>query len=96
MKRRSEKKYGVAVILSGIFGILGVQHFYLGRWGLGLTDVALSFLALYFFLNGEPVLALIFLGLDYLHTLVTTILLLTGSFRDGTGAYVTYPNQKLD
>ncbi|MEZ5978698.1 MAG: hypothetical protein R3F34_10810 [Planctomycetota bacterium] len=92
---RSTRKYHVAVILSGIFGILGIQHFYLGRWGLGLVDVSLSIGALVAFANGEVVLAVLLFLADLGHTLVITIMLLTGSFRDGEGRLVTYPGQKL-
>jgi hypothetical protein len=33
---------------------------------------------------------------DFGHSLTTTILLLTGNFRDGEGRLVCYPGQKLD
>ncbi len=96
MKRKSEKSYVVAVCLSGIFGLIGVQHFYLGRWVPGIADVLMTFAWFYyFFIAGLPLIGLIFLALDCIHTLVTTILLLIGEYRDGTGAYVCYPNQKL-
>ena len=96
MKRRSGKSYGTAVILSGVFGLVGVQHFYLGRRAEGISDVVLTIGWVYCFATDRPLLALLFLGLDFLHTLVTTILLLTGSFKDGSGAIVCYPNQKLN
>ena len=96
MKTKSNKSYTVAVCLSAIFGILGVQHFYLGRYLLGLADLSLSILALHFFLTGQWLYALFFLALDFLHSLVTTILLLTGSFEDGLGHVVCYPGQELN
>lgn len=93
----SEKSYGVAVTLSMVFGLLGVQHFYLGRILLGLTDVALSvgFVILVFFTDdpGLVILGIIFFVADCVHTLVTTILLFTGNFKDGAGAVVAYPGQ---
>lgn len=92
---RSDRKYHVAVILSGIFGVLGVQHFYLGRFGLGLVDLTLSIAAFWFFVNGEILLAGAFFAADFLHTLVVTIMLLTGSFKDGEGRLVCYPGQVL-
>jgi TM2 domain-containing membrane protein YozV len=40
-KNKPKKKYTTAVILSGVFGIVGIHHFYLGRWGMGLMDFGL-------------------------------------------------------
>jgi hypothetical protein len=96
MKVKSRKSYTIAVCLSGIFGIIGIQHFYLGKYFLGLADVALSAMACYLFVTDHIISALLFLTLDIIHTVVTTILLLTGSFRDGKGHFVCYPNQKLN
>lgn len=33
---KSEKSYGIAIILCGIFGVLGIHHFYLGKIGTGI------------------------------------------------------------
>jgi hypothetical protein len=96
MKKKSEKSYAVAVSLSAIFGVLGIQHFYLGRHLLGLVDLSLSILVVYFFVSGHLFYALLFFLLDFIHTLVITILLLTGSFEDGEGHIVCYPGQKLN
>ena len=96
MKTRSEKSYTIAVCLSAIFGVIGIQHFYLGRYLLGLTDVLLSVLAFYCFISGQFIYALLFFVLDFIHTLIVTILLLTGSFEDGEGHVVCYPGQELN
>ena len=95
MAEKSEKSYTVAVCLSAIFGVLGIQHFYLGRWYEGISDVLLTIGWIYYFAIGRPLLGLLFLVLDLLHTLITTILLLTGNFKDGKGRYVCYPGQKI-
>ncbi len=95
MTKISEKSYAVAVCLSAIFGVIGVQHFYLGRWLEGISDVLLTFGWIYYFAVGRPMLGLFFLGLDVAHTLITTILLLTGNFKDGKDRYVCYPGQKI-
>jgi hypothetical protein len=63
---------------------------------LGLTDLALSSLAVYCFVTGQWLYALFFLALDFIHSLVTTILLLIGSFEDGQGHIVCYPGQELN
>lgn len=91
----SEKSYATAVILSGIFGMLGVHHFYLRRWGEGILDVGLSLSWLYAFAVGSPV-AWVFFALDFLHTVVVTSLLLVGKFKDGDGKLVAYPGQFPD
>ena len=95
-KTKSKKSYTIAVCLSAVFGIIGVQHFYLGRYFLGLTDLSLSILAVYCFISGQFLYALLFLGLDFFHSLIITIRLLTGSFEDGEGFIVCYPGQELN
>lgn len=91
----SDKSYTVAVCLSAIFGVVGIQHFYLERWLEGLFDLGLFIATIYLFVTGEPLWALLVGGIDALHTLIVTIMLLTGSFRDGRGKLVCYPGQKL-
>ena len=34
----SEKSYVVAVCISAIFGVIGIHHFYLGRYIEGVID----------------------------------------------------------
>ncbi len=92
----SEKSYLVAVCLSAIFGVMGVHHFYLGRYLEGLFDFGLFVATLYFYFTGQLVWAFAFLAVDYLHTFIITIMLLTGSFRDGKGKTICYPGQRLN
>jgi TM2 domain-containing membrane protein YozV len=94
-KEASTKSYAVAVCLSGIFGVVGIHHFYLGRHLEGLADVAMTIGWVYGFATENIALALLFLAADMLHTFIVTIMLLTGSFRDGRGRYITYPGQVL-
>jgi len=91
----SEKSYGVAVCLSAIFGVLGIQHFYLGRWFEAFIDLGLAISTIFLFLIGEPLWGLLVAAIDGIHTFIVTIMLLTGSFRDGQGRLVCYPGQKL-
>lgn len=99
MIKPSEKSYAVAVILAGIFGILGFQHFYLGRLGHGLFDLGLSiagFCLIFFSQSPVGVLAgTVFLGIDVLHSFYVFYKLMVGEYRDGEGCLVTYPGQKL-
>lgn len=91
----SPKSYATAVSLSAVFGFFGVQHFYLGRIGEGLVDVALSIGWLLCFWRGEMMLGAFLMALDLGHSFIVTIMLLTGSFKDGDGRVVCYPGQKL-
>jgi TM2 domain-containing membrane protein YozV len=94
-KIKSTKSYPVAVSISAVFGVLGIHHFYLGRHIEGVFDLTLSILAAYFYINGDIGIAVIAFALDSIHTFIITIMLLTGSFKDGKGHYVCYPGQVL-
>lgn len=96
MKTPSEKKYITAVCLSGIFGVLGIHHFYLGRYLEGVIDLSLALIAFYLYSNGSFGWALAVFAVDFIHTFIVTIMLLTGSIKDGKGHIVCYPGQKLN
>lgn len=91
----SPKSYAVAVCLSAIFGVAGIHHIYLGRWVEFAIDFLLLALTLYFWFSGQIIWALVFGAIDMLHTFIITIMLLTGSFKDGKGRTVCYPGQRL-
>ncbi|MEM1221546.1 MAG: NINE protein [Verrucomicrobiota bacterium] len=95
MKNPSDKSYVVAVCISAVFGVMGIHHFYLGRYLEGLIDFSLFAATLYFYFTGQIGWAAVFFLIDSLHTFIITIMLLTGSFKDGKGNYVCYPGQKL-
>lgn len=96
METRSSKSYGVAVSLSAVFGVLGIQHFYLERWLEAIIDFGLAIATIALLLMGHPLWALLVAAIDAIHTFIVTILLLTGSFRDGHGRLVCYPGQRLN
>jgi len=91
----SDKSYLVAVCLSAIFGVVGVHHFYIGRFIEGTIDFSLFVATIYFFVTGQFWLGLGFAVVDGLHTFIITIMLLTGSFKDGEGRVICYPGQRL-
>ena len=91
----SEKSYVIAVCLSGIFGVVGIQHFYLERWTEAMIDLCLFAATFYLIFTGQIFWALLVGTVDAVHTLIVTILLLTGSFKDGHGRLVCYPGQRL-
>jgi TM2 domain-containing membrane protein YozV len=92
----SGKSYATAVILSAVFGFVGVQHFYLGRLGEGLLDIGLTVAWVYCFATARFLVGGLFLVADMGHALTVTIMLFTGNYRDGDGNLVCYPGQKLD
>jgi len=92
----SDKKYGVAVALSGVFGLLGIHHFYLGRFFHGLVDLSLTLTGVYFLMGEQEVLGWSILAVDYIHTVVVMIMLLIGAYKDSQGKIVTYPGQKIN
>ncbi len=92
---KSEKNYAVAVILSSIFGVFGIQHFYLGRYALGFLDLGLSISGIIYLANGHVLESTICFGADILHTIWVTVELFIGKFKDGNGHVVCYPGQKL-
>ena len=93
----SPKKYVHAVCLSGIFGIFGAHHFYLGCWLHGLFDLGMTVTAFCLIGFGSELVAVGWgiLAIDIIHTIVVTSLLLVGSYRDGTGLLVCYPGQQI-
>lgn len=94
-ERPSDKSYTIAVCLSAIFGVVGIQHFYLGRYVEATIDLVLFVTTLYLFVSGQILFAFLVGAIDAIHTFIVTIMLLTGSFRDGSGNLVLYPGQTL-
>ena len=95
MKQPSEKSYAVAVCISAIFGMMGIHHFYIGRYIEGVVDFSLFVATLYFYFTGQWMWAVLFFVVDGLHTFIITIMLLTGTFKDGKGNIICYPGQRL-
>ena len=99
MVQPSEKSYGTAVCFSGVFGLLGIQHFYLGRYLLGFVDLGLSIGAFAFFYFSDSIQGIIFgailLLIDIVHSVYVLVKLLAGEYEDGEGRLVMYPGQKI-
>ena len=93
--KKSDKKYATAVILSGVFGTMGIHHFYCERYGMGLFDLALFLFTICFYIVGFPIAAGILLFIDIVHTVIVTYLLLVGEYKDGDGNLICYPGQKI-
>lgn len=82
---KSPKSYGVAVSLCGIFGVLGVHHFYLGDYLHGFADLGLFIFAIVMFSQGYVGVATLALLLDGLHSIVIFYYLIVEKWRDGQG-----------
>ena len=92
---RSEKSFTVAVVLAGVFGLLGIHHFYVGRIGHGVFDLAMTVVGVYLIWTGAASesgakigFGLLVLALDYVHTVYFIYRLIVGTYRDGTGRYI--------
>lgn len=81
----SDKKYGTAVILCGVFGILGVHHFYMENFIHGIVDFGMFVGAILLFAFGFPLMGLALLAADSLHSVTVFYLLITEQARDGQG-----------
>ncbi|WP_370402363.1 NINE protein [Sulfitobacter sp. JB4-11] len=88
----SPKSYGVAVTLCGIFGTLGIHHFYLEDWWHGIADLILVVLTFTFFFQGYIGLFFITLLIDAVHTIVIFYLLIVENWRDGQGRLIVLGN----
>lgn len=91
----SPKSFGLAACLCGIFGVLGVHHFYLGNIPHGMVDLGL-FVGAMVCLYGMPGMALFgvaLLFIDILHSIFVMYLLFTGQTKDSAGRIVAYPGQ---
>lgn len=99
MLQPSEKSYATAVCFSGVFGLLGIQHFYLGRTLLGFLDLGLSIGAFVLIYGSESTEGILFgvllLVIDVIHSLYVFVKLLAGEYEDGEGRLVMYPGQKI-
>lgn len=91
----SDRKYATAVILAGIFGTIGIHHFYVDRWAMGVFDLTLFLATIIAFWYGYTIVAIVLLSVDVLHTIIVTYKLLVGEYKDGDGRLITYPGQKI-
>jgi TM2 domain-containing membrane protein YozV len=76
-------------MLCGIFGVLGIHHFYLGNMLHGLVDLSLLVLAVIMFASGFDGIGIVLFIVDAVHTIVVFYLLITEQQRDSAGRLVT-------
>lgn len=89
---RSPKSYGAAVALCGVFGTMGIHHFYLGNMLHGIFDLGLFLLTITFWINfaltdnpAAAIAAVVLMCIDGLHTLIVFIRLIIGKEHDSEG-----------
>ena len=87
----SSKSYALSVCLVGVFGTVGVHHFYLGRWLHGAFDLSLVIMTVGFLFIFWP-LSVVTLILDVIHTVYFMYKLVVGEYRDGAGRFVSIPS----
>ena len=87
MSNYSSKSYGVAVSLCGIFGIVGIHHFYIGNYLHGIFDLSLLIFGVILLIAGEGLGALLLI-IDVIHTFVIFYRLITEKQKDGSGRLI--------
>lgn len=96
----STKSYGAAVALAGIFGMLGIHHFYLRNILHGLFDLGLSIIGIILIAvavsPGLILLGIAMLVVDFFHTIYVFYKLIVGEWRDGRGKLVTFKKLCLE
>ncbi|MEQ8347309.1 MAG: TM2 domain-containing protein [Sneathiellaceae bacterium] len=96
----SDRSYSLAVMLCGIFGIVGIHHFYMGNWLHGLFDLGLFLVAVYILAfsaadgDGWMAIGLLLLAVDFLHTMIVFYRLIAGKARDGQGRPIAVPTAR--
>ena len=85
----SSKKYGVAVGLCGVFGMLGIHHFYIGNILHGIFDLSLLVIGIVLLGTSEYIgLGVLLLVIDFIHTVVVFFRLITEKQEDGYGKII--------
>ena len=87
----SKKNYGTSIILCGIFGPLGIHHFYIGNYLHGIFDLSLLIIGvilLFSVSETQVVLGVILLCLDVLHTIIIFFKLIVENQKDGNGKLI--------
>lgn len=91
---RSPKSYGIAVGLCGIFGTLGIHHFYLKDYLHGVADLVLFTATIYFLVNDDLAFFLLALAMDLIHTTTVFYLLIVEKWRDAMAAPYCSPDMR--
>tara|TARA_X000000368_G_scaffold108454_1_gene84271 strand:+ start:2737 stop:3027 length:291 start_codon:yes stop_codon:yes gene_type:complete len=89
MEQISDKSYITTVILCGIFGMLGIHHFYIKNYAHGIFDLSIFIVGVSLFVSDTLWgVGLLLLVIDFLHTCVVTYMLITEVQHDGDGKLI--------
>ena len=93
----SDRSYGVAIALCGVFGIIGIHHFYLRNYLYGVLDLGLFIGTIVCFVAAELlkepsliIVGVVLLLIDTGHTMWIFYRLIVGKARDGNGKLVRH------
>jgi hypothetical protein len=89
----SSKSFSTAVSLAGIFGIIGIHHFYIGNILHGLFDLSLLIFGVYF-LSQDNFIGAILLLADVIHTIIVFYNLVTEQQKDAHGKLIVMEDTK--
>ena len=92
---RSKKSYTVAICFAAVFGIIGIHHFYVGRWWHGLFDLSLSIGGIALLLYGN-LFGIVLLAIDIIHTVYFMYKLIVNEYRDGSGKLISYISENQE
>jgi len=89
-REKSPKSYGIAVALCGVFGVMGIHHFYIGNWLHGILDLGLFIVFVGLISAGNDGAGYAVLAVDVLHTVYVFYNLIVGRQRDGHGRVISW------
>lgn len=87
MTKKSEKSYTVSVALCGVFGLIGIHHFYLGNLLHGIFDLSLLIFGSWLIIN-ENGFGYLLILIDIIHSIIIFYKLITEQQKDSKGLLV--------
>ena len=85
----STKSYATAIGFCGVFGMLGIHHFYIGNILHGICDLSLLITGTFLLFSSEyEALGIFLLFLDAIHTIIVFFKLIAERQKDGSGKFI--------
>ena len=92
-REMSTRSYGSSIAWCGVFGMLGIHHFYLGNWLHGIFDLSLFILGVGLYSSfGQPLEAVgaLLLVIDFFHSAYVFYKLIAEKQKDGDGKLIVF------